>query len=194
MKDDYLWDKSGEPDPEIEHLERVLGHLRGKQGAQALMPALEKMPRKATARTFTKSLAIAAAVAFVLLGLGVFSLLQRQSVPRDASDSRLAMANPPAPTASVEGNSTQDSPSGIKPDTKAVVTVEAPAKSSRRRSPLQSSLRTSDRRREAALNEREQSEGLMAKEQLLKALEITSSELDFVQKKVQGEEKQGPSS
>ena len=28
MKDDYLWDGSGEPDPEIEHLEKVLGQYR----------------------------------------------------------------------------------------------------------------------------------------------------------------------
>ena len=28
MSDDYLWDRSGPPDPEVEHLERVLGTLR----------------------------------------------------------------------------------------------------------------------------------------------------------------------
>ena len=28
MKDDYLWDGSGEPDPEIRELEDILGELR----------------------------------------------------------------------------------------------------------------------------------------------------------------------
>ena len=28
MKEDYLWDKTGEPDPEIQQLEQALGTLR----------------------------------------------------------------------------------------------------------------------------------------------------------------------
>ena len=28
MNDDYLWDKTGEPDPEIQQLENILGELR----------------------------------------------------------------------------------------------------------------------------------------------------------------------
>ena len=28
MNDDYLWDKSGEPDPEVERLEKLLGEFR----------------------------------------------------------------------------------------------------------------------------------------------------------------------
>ena len=28
MNDDYLWDRTGEPDPEIQELEEVLGTLR----------------------------------------------------------------------------------------------------------------------------------------------------------------------
>ena len=28
MNDDYLWDRTGEPDPEIQQLEQVLGMLR----------------------------------------------------------------------------------------------------------------------------------------------------------------------
>ena len=28
MNDDYLWDKSGEPDPEIQELEEILAPLR----------------------------------------------------------------------------------------------------------------------------------------------------------------------
>src|SRR5262249_47642597 len=35
MRDDYLWDGSGEPDPEIQKLERVLGKLRHNRPAPA---------------------------------------------------------------------------------------------------------------------------------------------------------------
>ena len=28
MNEDYLWDKSGQPDPEIQQLEEILGTLR----------------------------------------------------------------------------------------------------------------------------------------------------------------------
>ena len=33
MKDDYLWDGSGEPDPEVKRLETVLGRYRHEQVA-----------------------------------------------------------------------------------------------------------------------------------------------------------------
>ena len=38
MNDDYLWDRSGEPDPELERLERVLGEYRYRE--TPLSPAL----------------------------------------------------------------------------------------------------------------------------------------------------------
>jgi len=42
MRDDYLWDRSGEPDEEIERLEAMLGQLRSKQPA-AEWPARSKV-------------------------------------------------------------------------------------------------------------------------------------------------------
>jgi hypothetical protein len=36
MTDDYLWDRSGEPDPEVERLERLLGELRSSRAAPDL--------------------------------------------------------------------------------------------------------------------------------------------------------------
>lgn len=191
MKDDYLWDKSGEPDPEIEHLERVLGQLRSKRSAQELMPAFEKLPRKGSG-TLPKLLAVAAAMAFALLALGVFSVIQRQSRKQESGNSQLVMANPAVPESAVKDDAPANGSGEAKrEESDPPLTVAAP---SVKRSPLESRRRGVNRRREALINEREESEGLMAKEQLLKALEITSSNLDFVQKKVQGDEKQGPSS
>jgi hypothetical protein len=42
-KSDYLWDGSGEPDPEIQRLESVLGKLR-HQGGRPVFPAAEPVP------------------------------------------------------------------------------------------------------------------------------------------------------
>ena len=39
MPDDYLWDRSGPPDPEIERLERLLGRFRGSPSALAPRPS-----------------------------------------------------------------------------------------------------------------------------------------------------------
>ena len=36
MTDDYLWDGSGEPDPEVERLERLLGEFRSSRPAPEL--------------------------------------------------------------------------------------------------------------------------------------------------------------
>ena len=36
MSDEYLWDRSGPPDPDVERLERMLGRLRSKAPAPDL--------------------------------------------------------------------------------------------------------------------------------------------------------------
>lgn len=154
------------------------------------MPAFDKLSRK-RARTFPKWLAVAAAVAFVLLALGVFSAMQRQSA-KQSSGSQFAMLNPTSSEALVEATA----PTGGSDEMKQPESEKqaAAAAQTSKRTPLETRRRNISRRREAFINQQEQMEGLMAKEQLLKALQITSSNLDFVQKQVQGDEKQGPSS
>ena len=36
-RSDYLWDRSGEPDPEVQHLEEILGGLRHR-GSLPVLP------------------------------------------------------------------------------------------------------------------------------------------------------------
>ena len=77
MKDDYLWDRTGQPDPEIQQLEEILGELR-YQPRPLEIPANIKVGRE---RNFFRDsgprLAIAAAIAMLVVGLGVWFAMQR---------------------------------------------------------------------------------------------------------------------
>src|SRR5258706_14410883 len=78
MKDNYLWDRSGEPDPEIQNLEEILGTLRYRP--QALKVPLD-VPIGGR-RRFVPALAIAAMLALLAVLLGSwFAFPRRQSLP-----------------------------------------------------------------------------------------------------------------
>jgi hypothetical protein len=78
MNDDYLWDRSGEPDPEVERLERVLGEYRYRE--TPLSPALRSRfswQRKPWVRF---AAAAAAAIIIVVAGLWIVRLQQKAIV------------------------------------------------------------------------------------------------------------------
>lgn len=83
MNDDYLWDKSGEPDPQIQQLEEILGTLR-------YQPKPLQLPRQ---RNYRPWLAIAAMLVIALLAGVLWFNLQTQ----DASIPSVAIAQPEAP-------------------------------------------------------------------------------------------------
>src|SRR5436190_1826539 len=62
MKNDYLWDGSGEADPEVERLERLLGRLR----APAPPPLELRDARRSPLRWMIPLLATAAAVVLMV--------------------------------------------------------------------------------------------------------------------------------
>lgn len=83
MNDDYLWDKSGEPDPQIQQLEEVLGTLR-------YQPKPLILPQR---RSYVPLLAIAASVVMALLAAGVWTQIHT----REASIPAVAIAAPANP-------------------------------------------------------------------------------------------------
>ena len=89
MNDDYLWDKSGEPDPQIQQLEEILGTLRYQPKPLHLPKELSRPQR----RHYFPWLAIAATV-IMALSAG-FAWLQLRS--QDASIPTVAIATPAAP-------------------------------------------------------------------------------------------------
>jgi hypothetical protein len=70
MNEDYLWDKSGEPDPQIQELEELLGTLRYQPRPLKLGGSSPASPRN-----YLALLAIAATVAVALLAGGIWLLL-----------------------------------------------------------------------------------------------------------------------
>src|SRR5438876_6504247 len=77
MNDDYLWDRSGEPDPELERLERVLGEYRYRE--TPLSPALRS--RFSWQRKPWVRFAVAAAAAIVIVVAGLWIVrLQNKTV------------------------------------------------------------------------------------------------------------------
>jgi len=75
MKDDYLWDGSGEPDPEIQKLENVLGRLRHNRPAPAFPAIVRAQVRPRFWRLPVFRFALAAAA--IVLVAAVTLLLQR---------------------------------------------------------------------------------------------------------------------
>lgn len=78
MNDDYLWDKTGEPDAEVQQLEDVLGTLRYQPHEFELPVEVRTGPRR---RTYL-SLAVAATIALMVLAAGAWSRLHRQEPTR----------------------------------------------------------------------------------------------------------------
>jgi hypothetical protein len=82
MKDDYLWDGSGEPDPEVQKLETLLGRYRHNQPAPAFDQIVDVQPmkRRWSFSSFRLSFQLAAVAAILLLGVTtVFVLRTRQA-------------------------------------------------------------------------------------------------------------------
>ncbi len=79
MKDDYLWDGSGEPDPEIQKLETALGRFRHNQPAPAF-DQLAQIPQVKVRKRFFNlrfSFQLAAVAATLVIAATVFYFLRR---------------------------------------------------------------------------------------------------------------------
>jgi hypothetical protein len=175
MNDDYLWDRTGEPDAEVQELEEVLGMLRYQPQPLALPPEMKTAAR----RRYFPALAIAAAVALLALALGIWLHIQHQRVV------------PPSQNA---GTKNKESRGAIA---KASPTPEEPRNEAlqqrrekiERRVPLNNKLTLASlpRRKPIAprdeLSPEQRAEAEAAKEQLMFALRVASAKLNLAQRK-----------
>lgn len=86
MKDDYLWDGSGDPDPDIRRLETVLGRLRHQGMAPAFPEALPAATSRWRRWGLSPGLALRlAAVAAALVAIGAFWFAFHRFKPEPAA-------------------------------------------------------------------------------------------------------------
>jgi hypothetical protein len=178
MNDNYLWDRSGEPDPDVQQLEEILGTLR-YQPRRLEIPANIRPGR----RTLFSVLAIAATIALMVGAAGLwFNLRQRQP------DQPLEAGNAPVertPTAPLETQSPYPQNQAQAP---MVGNPALPGSGPRHHEPKRTLTArtvyrypvTPERRPEFTPAERAE------KEQLIQALRLVSAKLNIAQRRAQG--------
>jgi hypothetical protein len=168
MNDNYLWDRTGETDAEVQRLEELLGTLR-YQPQPLQIPASIRIGRR---RNYAP-LAIAAALALLLLAAGIWIRVRttQSTAPVDTKrDTRIEAAPPTAPS--------------IAPD--AVAATKRPLSPNLVRQPQRIAGNTIHKPRVRREEPRLTPEELAQKEQLITALRLVSVKLNLAQRKSQG--------
>jgi hypothetical protein len=191
MKEDYLWDKTGE-DPDIEKLENALAVFRYKETAPPELPAkvlpFRKDEPRLQRRIFSYAVAAAACLAFGIIALGVWLqvLNNNSQVGADLTETvkpEIVMPTPKTPVGD--------------PDVLPVENVENakrfPARkiiATRRNVPVNIRRKETKVRNTKATkpDEKLTKEEQYAYDQLMLALSITSSKFKLVKDKVEGTE------
>lgn len=168
MNEEYLWDQSGEPDPEVQELERVLGTLR-------FQPRPIEIPHVSTQRNpfFLRGLAIAAAVAMIALGLTVWRSMNRQP--------KVDAAHTVNPVNQTKPDETKQAALPVIDDQKRANIIATTTTTERRR------VRNRVKPQPRPLTATEIAAARTAKHELMLALKVASEKLSFAQKKVQPE-------
>ena len=177
MEDNYLWDRSGEPDPEIQKLEELLGTLRYQPRALEIPHHIQVGRR----RSFLPAIAIAAAIALLAVLLGLWFSFNRRQAPALEARKPLPVETPPNPA-----------PSPVKPDNQPAIAIFV--KSSRRagierhrEAPRNLQARNRNGMTRTAMRQPElTADELAEKEQVLVALRLVSYKLNLAQRKTQG--------
>lgn len=164
MKDDYLWDKSGEPDPEIQKLEEILGTLR-YQPQPLELPKDLRLQRR---RNYFPLLAIAATVVVALLAGVIWLRVRTNSVPQQQQAKAPEVSTPPR----------KEKLTVTNPPKKELVPDKPVEQVAINRKPRSRPAMT-------PLRKQEREEALAAKEQLMLALRVASEKLNLAHRKTQ---------
>src|SRR5947209_16476301 len=122
MNDNYLWDRTGEPDPQLQELEETLASLR-YQSRPLPIPANLKIARQWR----FNSMAIAAAVALLVIAGGVMRKMSRRQIANTPPSVREAVNGPQVAPASLPAGSAV-TPT-IPPEVRRSVPRERPQRS-----------------------------------------------------------------
>ena len=173
--EDYLWDGSGEPDPDIQELESILGTLRHK-GSAPKLPVRSSSPYR-----LSSMLAIAASILLVA-GAGYW-------VTVHLSAKRITTVATVAPQP--RNNSGDGSANSSKDKTVAVNSpppeIPRVVSGGEKQKPMTKRASVSRDPMFEGLTAQEIREGQDAKARVMLAMEIASSKLNEARKKVQDE-------
>ena len=169
MNEEYLWDKSGEPDPEIQQLEAILGTLRYQPKPLELPDVIK--PLGHSRKNYLPWLAIAATLLLVMLAGIVWLSLRSQGLEKNHD------AKVPKPAVQSPAPSPVEVPS---PNREEAANSNAPAPRHRRREFVATN------RRPRQVESVPTQEAMLAKEQVMSALKVASEKLNLAERKVQG--------
>ena len=163
MSEDYLWDRTGEPDPEIERLEQVLSSLRYQPQPFAIPADVQGRRR----RRVIPMLAIAATIAMMIVGTGLWLGLRRPLNRESTFVPAKATATP------FTGSEVfhKDEQTRVLPRLKSL----------KRRTII-----AANRERKLRMLAGEREEAKAAKQQIMLALRLASAKVNLAQKKAQG--------
>lgn len=199
---DYLWDKTGEPEEEIQQLERMFEPLRYERPAQPLpMPVMSKQPAR---RHLSPYLAAAAALIMMLMAGGLWLALHRHG--KEGKGQVVAATSTPVPDRGPQTGPDKSMAGGQEnlngePDNYGIVKAGTVShQANRRTSPrvrFESSQEFYTRKFAGNLVRQQRGqqlerEGEMAKAKLIMALQITSDKLNLAQKKIQTNQNRVP--
>ena len=181
---DYLWDRSGEPDKEIQELEELLAPL-GYRPRPLQIPADVAPERR---RRLYPALAIAATIALAALALGLWLTISHDSAVQPSQVAGTPVQKP---------DPKDEIPPPQVPEEQERIVAAAPtgpANESVHYSPDRPAAKRNRTVHQApqpsaesiAKTEAEAEEGEAAKEQLLTALRIVSVKLNHAQQRTQG--------
>jgi hypothetical protein len=166
MNEEYLWDKSGEPDPEIQQLEQILGTLR-------YQPKTFEVPtniRPARRYRYLGLAAIAATLLFTLLaGIAWRSLHRKQAELPVVADSSPKSLQPAG------------TPEVVTPPEEKTAVINKPVSQPRRHEFVAQNAKRRTNTTSVA-----SPEALLAKEQLMTALRLASEKINLAQRRTQG--------
>ena len=190
MKEDYLWDKTGAADPEIERLENALAVFRYQADEPPALPAkIIPFERKEPRGFFRLGFAFAACAAFVMISASVWFQFSggKAEVAKDSTETNSSLI--------VE--KVADETAVKQPDDSIIKKVETPKRSVERSFvKAKKSVRVIDRQNGLSARNVEikkpavrlTKEEKYAYDQLMLALSVTSSTFKKVKDKVEGVE------
>ena len=169
MNEEYLWDKSGEPDPEIEELEQILGVLRYQPKPLDLSDEIQPRSRN----RYRPLIAIAATLLIALIAGALWLRVRTRTVPQ-LNNVRIEEPKRQQVIPNIDNKKTSD------------ILATVAGKPSREPRPKVKEVKHTRTLDGTIMTASERQQALEAKEQLMIALRLTSEKLNLAHRKAQG--------